>query len=151
MSLSRSVQRPRCVVHRRAFTLTELMIVIVIIGLLASVATVSVRTYMTHSRQNIARSEIATICNGMELYLTINGHYPTNAEGIEILAAKSTKAPDGILTKLPVDPWGNSYQYNSPGQNAPYEVVSYGADNREGGTGADQDLSSTDSSTAKKN
>lgn len=136
---------------RRAFTLTELMVVIVIIGLLASVATISVRTYMTHSRQNIARSEIATVCNALELYLTIQGRYPTNDEGIEILVLKTDKAPDGILTKLPVDPWGNAYQYIYPGRNSPYEVLSYGADNREGGTGGDQDLSSADVTSAKKN
>lgn len=135
--------------RRRAFTLTELMVVIVIIGLLASVATISVRTYMTHSRQNIARSEIATVCNGLELYLTIQGRYPSNDEGIDILVQKTDKAPDGILTKLPVDPWGNSYQYIYPGRNTPYEVISYGADNREGGTGGDTDLSNADSTTAK--
>lgn len=135
--------------HRRAFTLTELMVVIVIIGLLASVATISVRTYMTHSRQNIARSEIATISNAMELYMTLQGRYPTNDEGIEILTQKTEKAPDGILTKLPVDPWGNAYQYIYPGRSTPYEVISYGADNREGGSGGDADLSNADTSTAK--
>ena len=136
---------------RRSFTLTELMVVIVIIGLLASVATISVRTYMTHSRQNIARSEIATVCNALELYLTIQGRYPTNDEGIEILVQKTDKAPDGILTKLPVDPWGNGYQYIYPGRNTPYEILSYGADNREGGAGGDQDLSSADVTSAKQN
>lgn len=136
--------------RRRAFTLTELMVVIVIIGLLASVATISVRTYMTHSRQNIARSEIATICNALELYLTTTGRYPTTEEGIEILTQKTEKNVDGILTKMPVDPWGNSYQYIYPGRNTPYEVISYGADNREGGTGGDSDLSSADVTAAKK-
>ena len=155
MSLARdSSMRQRTTISntaRRAFTLTELMVVIVIIGLLASVATISVRTYMTHSRQNIARSEIATVCNALELYLTIQGRYPTNDEGIEILVQKTDKAPDGILTKLPVDPWGNQYQYIYPGRNTPYEVISYGADNREGGASGDQDLSSADVTTAKKN
>ena len=155
MSLARdSNMKPQKILTnavRRAFTLTELMVVIVIIGLLASVATISVRTYMTHSRQNIARSEIATVCNALELYLTIQGRYPTNDEGIDILVQKTDKAPDGILTKLPVDPWGHAYQYIYPGRNTPYEVISYGADNREGGASGDQDLSSADSSTAKQN
>jgi general secretion pathway protein G len=132
---------------RAGFTLTELMIVIVIIGLLASVVTVSVRTYMTHSRQNIARSEMATICSGLEMYFTINGRYPTNDEGIELLTLKSDKAPDGILSKMPVDPWGNTYEYNYPGRSTPYEVICLGADRREGGTGGDLDLSSADVST----
>lgn len=128
--------------QRAAFTLAELMVVIVIIGLLAGVVTLSVRSYLIRSRQNVAKMEIAKICQALDTYYTQFNRYPTNEKGLAALTEKTQAFADGLLNKLPVDPWGNPYEYQSPGRKGPYEVISYGADHREGGTGADTDLSS---------
>ena len=120
------------------------MVVIVIIGLLAGVATVSVRSYLVRGKQNIAKMEIAKICEALDAFYSHYDRYPTAEEGIAVLAAKSTAFPDGLLSKVPNDPWGFPYEYVVPGSNSPYEVVCYGGDHRQGGTGADVDISSVD-------
>jgi general secretion pathway protein G len=134
----------------KAFSLLEIMIVIVIIGMLAGVVTVSVRGYLVKAKQNTARHEIATIVQALESFYTAHDRYPTNEEGIEILVEPSDEFPDGLLTKVPVDPWSGDYQYNAPGANGPYEVISYGADGSEGGEGADSDISSDDVKKSEK-
>jgi general secretion pathway protein G len=143
-----SYRKPKSTATRRdaraAFSLPELMVVIVIIGLLAGVATVSVRTYLVRGKQNIARMEIAKICEALDAFYAHNDRYPTAEEGIAVLAQKSAAFPDGLLSKVPNDPWGYPYEYLVPGTNSPYEVISYGADHRQGGTGGDADLSSVD-------
>jgi general secretion pathway protein G len=131
--------------HRRAgFSLPELMVVIVIIGLMAGVATVSVRSYLVRGKQNIAKMEIAKICESLDAFYAHYDRYPTAEEGIAVLAAKTTAFPDGLLSKVPNDPWGYAYEYVTPGSNGPYEVVCYGGDHRQGGTGGDADISSVD-------
>lgn len=137
-------------VRRRGFTLVELMVVIVIIGLLAGVVTFSVRGYLITSKQNIAKMEISKVVQALETFYTINDRYPSNEEGLNVLAQASEKFPDGILTKVPRDPWGSPYQYNHPGRSVPYEVISYGADHREGGESGDRDISSAELGDAKK-
>ena len=126
------------------FTLVELMVVIVIIGLLAGVVSVSVRSYLIKSKQNVAKMEIAKICQALDTFYTEFDRYPTSQEGLDILVEKSESFTDGLLNKLPQDPWNNPYEYMQPGRDGPYEVVCYGADHREGGTGADSDISSAD-------
>ncbi|MCD0459990.1 type II secretion system major pseudopilin GspG [Roseiconus lacunae] len=118
------------------------MVVIVIIGLLSGVVTMSVRSYLIRSKQNVAKLEISKICQAIETFYTTYDRYPTNEEGLRILATPSSEFADGILTFLPSDPWGNAYEYVSPAQSSPYEVICYGANKREGGAGADQDISS---------
>ncbi|MCA9232785.1 MAG: type II secretion system major pseudopilin GspG [Planctomycetales bacterium] len=129
----------------RAFTLVELMVVIVIIGLLAGAVTVSVRSYLIRGKQSVAAMEIAKICQALDTYYTVTDQYPTNDQGIAVLAEKSDAFPDGLLNKLPQDPWGHQYVYQNPGRDSPYEVICYGADNQEGGEAADKDISSADS------
>lgn len=127
---------------RAAFSLVELMVVIVIIGLLSGVVTISVRSYIMRSKQNIAKLEISKICGALETFYTTYDRYPTSQEGLATLSEPSTEFPEGLLTFIPNDPWGNSYEYISPGRSTPYEVLCYGADHREGGSGADTDLTS---------
>ena len=124
------------------FTLVELMVVIVILGLLSGVATLSVRSYLVRSKQNVAKMEISKLCQALETFYTTYDRYPSNQEGLAILGQPSDEFTEGILTFVPSDPWKNPYEYVSPGKTSPYEIVCYGADHREGGSGADKDLTS---------
>jgi len=130
--------------HRRpfAFTLVELMVVIVIIGLLAGAATMSVKSYLIRGKQSVARMEIAKIAQALDTYYTAYDIYPPSDRGMRVLVEESSEFPDGLLNKIPKDPWGNDYIYLNPGREAAYEVVSYGADKQEGGEGANRDVTS---------
>ncbi len=130
---------------RSGFTLVELMGVIVILGLLASVMTIGIRRYLLKSRQNVARVEMSTLCSALESYHSENGSYPTTAEGLQVLLGTEDE-PDGFISGKAIgkDPWGHEYDYVSPGTETEYLVVCYGADGREGGTGADKDLTSAE-------
>lgn len=132
-------------ISRGGFTLVELMGVIVILGLLASVMTIGIRRYMLKSRQNVARVEISTICQALESYHSEKGGYPNNEQGLQQLLGTKDE-PEGFLDgkKLGKDPWGNEYDYISPGPDSAYLVICYGADGRDGGTGGDKDLTSED-------
>lgn len=127
---------------RTAFSLVEIMVVIVIIGLLAGLVTVNVRGYMVRAKREAARTDIATLVKALDTFYTAYDRYPTNDEGLEILARPSEKLPEPPLGDIPTDPWGNPYQYNSPGTNGPYEVICHGANGRDGGDGADADITS---------
>ncbi len=129
---------------RRGFTLVELMVVIVIIGLLSGIVAVNVRSYLVSSKQNVARTQMSKLCQALETFYTAYDRYPTNQEGLQVLGESSEKFVEGILPRIPKDPWGHPYEYVSPGKSDPYDVTSYGADHREGGTGADLDLKSSD-------
>src|SRR5690606_19364628 len=126
------------------FSLVELMVVIVIIGLLAGTVTVGIRSYLVRSKQNVARMEIAKIGVAVESFYVEYDRYPTNEEGLEILTKPSERLPEPLLERLPTDPWKNAYEYLETGSNPPYEIISYGADGREGGSGAEADITSAD-------
>ncbi len=126
----------------RGFTLLELMVVIVIIGILAGTVTVGVRSYLITSKQNVAKMEISKLAQAIESFYVGNDRYPTNEEGLEILTTTNDKFPEPLIGRLPNDPWGNPYDYLETGASPPFKVVAYGADGREGGEGADRDISS---------
>jgi general secretion pathway protein G len=134
-----SCKRPA---RRAAFSLVELIVVMVILGMLAGLVAVRTRGYLISSKQNAAKAEIANIIKAIETFYADQGRYPTTDEGLEILAEGTSTWPDGFLNKVPRDPWKNPYEYISPGSREPYEVVSLGADGREGGEGENQDFSS---------
>jgi general secretion pathway protein G len=126
---------------KRGFTLIELTAVLALMAILAGIVTINVRHYLIKGKQNAARAEIATICDAVEAFYTAEGRYPTNQEGLAVLAARSDAGTEPLLKQMPVDPWGHPYQYNCPGRNGePYEVICFGADGREGGDGADADI-----------
>lgn len=126
---------------RAGFSLVEIMVVLVIIGLLAGIVAVNVRGHMIRGQQETARVEIAKIADALETYYSIHSRYPTNEEGIEALATSSDRMPEPLLKSVPTDPWGERYQYNRPGRDQqPYEVLTLGGDGREGGEGVDADL-----------
>jgi general secretion pathway protein G len=123
------------------------MVVVVIIGLLAGAVTVSVRSYMAAAKRNTAKMEIVNIANAIDMYYDLEkSGYPTQDQGLEVLLKPSNNMIEGYLkTKKLTDPWGYPYQYFIPGpENAPFEVVSFGADRKEGGSGEAQDISSLD-------
>lgn len=133
-------QHPR---RRAAFTLVELMVVIVLIGLLAGAVAVGTRQYIISGKRAVAKLEISRICQALDTFYTAYDRFPTNDEGIEVLAQPSDKFAAALLSEVPKDPWGRPYEYIHPGRETAYEVLSFGADGREGGTGADGDISST--------
>lgn len=127
---------------RRAFSLVELIVVMVILGMLAGLVAVRTRGYLVSSKQNAAKAEIANIVKAIETFYADQGRYPTTDEGLAILVEGTDTWPDGFLNKLPRDPWKNPYEYFSPGTDGPYEVVSLGADGREGGDDENRDFTS---------
>jgi general secretion pathway protein G len=123
-----------------AYTLLEILVVITIIGLLAGLVSVRTRSYLVVSKQNAAKAEISKMVDALEAYYAVNNRYPTNEEGLAALAEKTPKFPDGLLSKVPTDPWGNAYVYNCPGRTSAYEIICYGADGREGGENENADI-----------
>jgi len=130
---------------KKAFSLVEMTAVLALMAILAGIVTVNVRHHMIVGKQNVARTEIATICDALEAFYAANGRYPSTDQGLAVLTQKTDKAPEPLLKQLPIDPWGHPYQYNTPGRTGePYEVICFGADGREGGDGADADIYSWD-------
>jgi len=124
----------------RAFTLVELMVVVVIIGILATVVTVSVNDYLIKGKQSAAKAEIAQISNALQLFYTEFDRYPDNNEGLALLQKSTAAHPHGILQGDLLDPWNHAYVYVYPGLHVAFDLCSYGANGQAGGTGADEDL-----------
>ncbi len=136
-------RKPLSMNHSRAaFSLVELIVVMVIIGMLAGLVAVRTRSYLIASKQNIAKAEIANMVKALESFYADQGRYPSNDEGLEILVDGTSSFPDGFLPKIAKDPWDRLYEYVSPGRESVYEVMCLGADGKEGGEGADRDISS---------
>src|SRR3954468_17309305 len=132
----------RSKLRRRVFSLIEFLAVLALMAIVAGIVTISVRPLMVKGKQDAATAGVGNIAQALEAYYGIYGRYPTNEEGLAILRRKTEKIPDPLLTQDPIDPWGHPYQYNAPGRDGPYEVICFGADGREGGSGADKDIAS---------
>jgi general secretion pathway protein G len=140
-----SFEKQRLASGAHGFTLIELLVVLVILGLLASLVGPRVMKYVGGAKSDTARLQIEELGAALDLYSLETGRYPYTAEGLQALVAAPPNAPkwNGPYLKkphLPKDPWGHDYQYRSPGEHGPYDLLSLGADNVEGGEGENQDI-----------
>jgi general secretion pathway protein G len=141
---------PSCLHARTAFSLVEFTAVLALMAIVAGIVTLSIRPLMVKGKQDAARTEIAQVCGALESFYTTYNRYPSNTEGLSVLRQKTEKLTEPLLTRDPVDPWGNAYQYNAPGREGPYEVLSFGADGKAGGDGGDKDIGSWELKDARK-
>ncbi len=134
--------------RERGFTLLEIMVVVVIIGLLAAIVVPNFIGNIDTAAVNRARQDIRGIETALDLYRLDNFKYPSSEDGLEALVTNPGEdaAPNWkpYLRRMPMDPWNNPYQYAYPGQNGNYDVFTFGADGREGGEGIDADIGNWD-------
>ena len=135
----------------RGFTLIEVLVVIVILGILAALVVPRILERPDEARVIAAKHDIATIVQALKLYRLDNGRYPTTDQGLAALVSRPTLPPlppnwkpNGYLERLPLDPWRNPYQYLNPGLRGEIDVFSFGADGQAGGTGNDADIGNWD-------
>jgi general secretion pathway protein G len=147
----KTAEQGRRRIAQAGFTLIEIMAVVVIIGLLASLVGFNVRNSIMKARAKTAATQIKTMEGALELYRMDNARYPTTEQGIEALVREPSAPPTprdyppgGYMRggKVPLDPWGTEYGYESPGQHNAhsFDLWSLGADGTPGGSGADADI-----------
>lgn len=130
----------------RGFTMMELLIVLVIVGLLAALVGPTLYKRIAPAKDSAARAQIENFMTALDAYFVDNGHFPSVQTGLQALRSK----PEGddrwkgpyLKKDLPADPWGQAYVYRNPGRNGDYEILSYGADGKEGGEGDARDINS---------
>ncbi|MEN8142266.1 MAG: type II secretion system major pseudopilin GspG [Thermodesulfobacteriota bacterium] len=140
------MQQNKMLRDNRGFTIMEIMIVIIIIGLMATFAAPQFIKQLGKAERNTAKAQVEMLMTALDAYRLDVGSYPSQQEGLEALVANP--GSDGWLgpylkkTKIPDDPWGHPYLYQSPGQQGEVDISSLGADNKEGGDGKDADINS---------
>ncbi len=132
---------------QRGLTLVEMMVVLVILGLLTTIVVINVLPAADQADMQKARADISTLEVALDQYRLDMKTYPTMAQGLQALVSVPDGAnraqsyrPGGYIRKLPLDPWGNPYVYQIPGENGQIDIYSYGADGREGGEGNNADI-----------
>lgn len=129
------------------FTLIEIMVVIVILGILAAVVVPRIMDNPDKARTIKAKQDVRSLEGALELYRLDNFNYPSTDQGLEALVSEPSGTPEarnwktgGYMKRLPKDPWGNEYQYMSPGVNGEVDIFTFGADGDEGGEEANADI-----------
>ena len=133
----------------RGFTLMEMLVVLVVIALIAAVAIPQVMRLLSSAKAKAARIQLETLSQSLTLYQVDTGEFPTTEQGLKALwqmpgDGESWNGPYVRREKQLLDPWGHAFVYRAPGQGAPYELVTLGADGKQGGRGDDADLSAAD-------
>ena len=131
------------------FTLVELLVVLIILGLVASIAGPNVMKYLGSSKSKTAKLQIKEIESALELYFLDTGQYPPNDQGLNLLIKNEVSVmgwngPYFKQADVPKDPWGFDYVYLMPGEHAAFDLVSLGADNQPGGENDDKDITNWD-------
>lgn len=137
---------------QHGFTLIEIMVVVVILGILAALVVPQIMSRPDQAKVTVAKNDIKAISAALDMYRLDNHSYPSTQQGLEALVRKPSGNPaprnwnpDGYLKRVPVDPWGNPYQYLSPGtRGGAYDLYSLGADGRQDGTDLDADIGNWD-------
>ena len=149
--LSHLLRKDRVVRVLRAgspgFTLIEMLVVLVIIGLIMGLAGPRVLNYLSDARTKAAKLQLEAFASALDLYYLDTGRYPSASEGLDALVKRPGNVDiwNGPYIKgntVPMDPWGHTYVYRSPAEKAAYEITSLGSDGRDGGTGSASDLKS---------
>jgi general secretion pathway protein G len=142
---------PACARHAsgRGFTLIEILVVVVILGILAAIVVPKVMEHPGEARQVRAKQDIQAIVTALSTYKLDNYTYPSTEQGLDALVHKPSGTPDapnwkGYLDKAPKDPWGKPYLYLHPGAHGDIDVFTYGADGKPGGDGEDADVGNWD-------
>ncbi|NLL36352.1 MAG: type II secretion system major pseudopilin GspG [Fretibacterium sp.] len=135
--------------RRKGFTLIEIMVVVVILGLLAALVIPRIGPQVDEAKRTTAQTQISSLENALEMYNLHNGFYPSTQQGLEALVKAPTTSPipknfleGGYLKKVPEDPWGNPYIYRN--RSGRIEIISMGPDGEEGGEGKNADISNLD-------
>lgn len=133
--------------RNKGFTLIELMVVLVILGVLAAIIAPKIMDRPDEARIIAARQDISSLVQALKLYRLDNIRYPSTEQGLQSLVTKPSIEPipnnwksGGYLERLPKDPWGNAYLYLNPGRNGEIDVFSWGPDGQTGGEGKDADI-----------
>jgi general secretion pathway protein G len=131
----------------QGFTLVEILVVITIIGLIMALVGPRVLTYLGEAKAKAAKIQIESFSSTLDLFYLDTGRYPSTAEGLAALVQRpgGVQSWNGPYLKgeaVPNDPWGHSYVYRMPGEHGAYDIVSYGSDGQEGGTGTAADVTS---------
>ncbi len=132
---------------QRGFTLIEIMVVVVILGILAAVVVPNIMSRPDDARITKAKQDIRVLESQLNMYKLDNYVYPSTQQGLDALVTKPGGEPEarnyrsgGYIKSLPKDPWGNAYQYLNPGARGEFDLFSLGADNQPGGEGANADI-----------
>jgi len=133
--------------HAAGFTLIEIMVVVVILGILAALIVPKIISRPDEARITAAKQDVATLAQALKLYKLDNLAYPSTDQGLQALVARPNSAPvpanwkaGGYLERLPKDPWGRDYRYLNPGRRGEIDIYSLGADGEPGGEGNDADI-----------
>jgi general secretion pathway protein G len=134
---------------QKGFSLIEIMVVVVILGILASIVVPKIISRPDEARAVKAKQDVLAIQNALDLYKLDNGNYPTTDQGLMALVEKPTSSPTPrdwkqYLKSLPKDPWGRDYLYLNPGEHSDVDVFTYGANGQPGGTGIDSEIGNWD-------
>jgi general secretion pathway protein G len=141
-------------IDQQGFTLVEMLVVITIIGLIMGLIGPRVLNYLSESKVKAAKIQLQSFGGALDLFYLDAGRFPSTAEGLTALVRPTpgVAAWNGPYLKggnIPNDPWSHGYVYRSPGEHGPYEIVSYGADGQEGGSGVAADISLENMTSAK--